>query len=141
MRAYYFDNIPGDQRLPHDSMRPVSEEHLKALNILHWTIQGDNWEEQINAIARERKYKNRDEINITKEGLGDAYEEKIKSFYQECVELSSYFATHGDLIVGFFANRHLHEDEEIRYIISGAGFFDVRGKFELTLSLLRHQLL
>ncbi|CAG8541872.1 22472_t:CDS:2 [Gigaspora rosea] len=55
---------------------------------------------QIDKICEDRNYKNRDEVC---EGLGDAYESKIKTFFEE----------------------HLHEDEEIRYVIDGSGNFDV----------------
>lgn len=90
MRAYYFDNLPGDQRLLHDSGNPVSEESLRSLNVLHWKIHIDpnasdegGWEAKINEVAKERSYKNRDIINVTKEGLGDAYESKLKIFFEE----------------------------------------------------------
>ena len=86
MRAYDFDNIPGDQRLPHDSGKSVSEQTLRSIEVLHWFIPIDEagtWEQQINQIAKERGYKNRDTINITREGLGDLYETKIKGFFEE----------------------------------------------------------
>jgi len=110
MKAYWFDdssysNNP-DQRLAHsyDPERLVSTETLESLGVHYWQVPTENWEPKIDAIAAERSYKNRDIINVTKAGLGDLYETKIKSFFEE----------------------HLHEDEEIRYILDGRGYFDVR---------------
>lgn len=73
MRAYYFDNIPGDQRLPHDYVpsRPVSKETLDKLNVKSWRIPVEGYEPKIDALALEQGYKNRDIINVSKEGLGD----------------------------------------------------------------------
>ncbi|KAF8264237.1 1,2-dihydroxy-3-keto-5-methylthiopentene dioxygenase [Lactarius quietus] len=110
MRAYYFDNLPGDQRLQHDSGKPIDPAHLHKLGVRHWTIPlpvsatGEYDKVEIDRIAEEQGYKNRDVCNVTKEGLGDLYESKLKMFFDE----------------------HMHEDEEIRYILSGSGFFDVR---------------
>jgi cupin superfamily acireductone dioxygenase involved in methionine salvage len=60
----------------------------------------------VDNIAKERHYKNRDEIIVSPQAMGDVYEDKVKMFF----------------------NEHLHEDEEIRYIRDGAGYFDVRSE-------------
>lgn len=57
-------------------------------------------------LAQDRGYKNRDEIFVSPEKMGAVYEEKVKTFFHE----------------------HLHEDEEIRYIRGGQGYFDVRSQ-------------
>ena len=103
MRAYWFDNLPGDQREPHDSGRDVDPAYLSKLGILHYELPDDI--DAVNKIAKDRDYKNRDEIEISPSTL-PGYEDKVKMFFAE----------------------HLHEDEEIRYILGGGGYFDVRGK-------------
>lgn len=55
-------------------------------------------------MATARAYTSRDKITISPAAMGAAYEDKIKMFYEE----------------------HMHEDEEIRYILKGRGYFDVR---------------
>lgn len=62
--------------------------------------------ESVDALAVERGYKNRDEVAVSPQTMGDLFEEKVKIFFSE----------------------HLHEDEEIRYIRDGNGYFDVRGQ-------------
>ena len=88
MRAYYFDNAPGDQRLPHDSGREVPLETLAALGVLYWRIPVDTpggWEPKINAIADERRYSSRDVVTANKDAFGPAFEEKMDMFFRECV--------------------------------------------------------
>ncbi|EER40402.1 1,2-dihydroxy-3-keto-5-methylthiopentene dioxygenase [Histoplasma capsulatum var. duboisii H88] len=103
MKAYWYDNIPGDQRLPHDSGRTVDASYLATIGVLYRHCPAIS---AVDALARDRGYKNRDEIIISPEKMGDVYEDKVKMFF----------------------NEHLHEDEEIRYIVDGEGFFDVRSQ-------------
>ncbi|PWW74035.1 1,2-dihydroxy-3-keto-5-methylthiopentene dioxygenase [Tuber magnatum] len=103
MRTYEYDNSTEDQREDHDSGAVVSEASLNHIGVL--TYHFDSVDD-VNALAAERGYKNRDEITISPSALGDLYEAKVKTFFHE----------------------HLHEDEEIRYILDGDGFFDVRSK-------------
>jgi len=93
----------GDQREAHDSGRAVTPDYLAKLGVLYYRISSVD---DVDKLALDRSYKNRDVITVSPEKMGDIYEEKVKSFF----------------------NEHLHEDEEIRYIRDGAGFFDVRSE-------------
>ncbi|KAL3425635.1 ard ard family [Phlyctema vagabunda] len=104
MRAYWYDNEAGvDQRELHDSGRDVPAEYLSQLGVLYYRMLDL---EQVDKLAADRSYKNRDVITVSPEKMGDVYEEKVKSFF----------------------NEHMHEDEEIRYVRDGTGFFDVRSE-------------
>jgi 1,2-dihydroxy-3-keto-5-methylthiopentene dioxygenase len=123
MRAYWYDNaevllIPStihpltnhqtqgvDQRELHDSGREVPVSYLAELGVLYYRFSDVA---DVDKLAIERSYKNRDVITISPDKMGDVYEEKVKMFF----------------------NEHLHEDEEIRYIRDGTGFFDVRSEGE-----------
>ena len=80
MKAYIFDDIEGDQRLPHDSGQSVPFPRLNSLGVLTYPSINS---QQVENIAKQRHYKCRDEITVSKEGLGAAYESKIKSFFEE----------------------------------------------------------
>ncbi|KAI1029723.1 hypothetical protein LB503_008233 [Fusarium chuoi] len=103
MRAYFYDGLPGDQRLPHNSGMPVSVDDLMNIGVYYYHLPEL---ESVDNLAKERGYKNRDEITVSPQAMGEIYETKVKSFFAE----------------------HLHEDEEIRYIRGGRGYFDVRSK-------------
>eukprot|EP00850_Spirogloea_muscicola_P010332 SM000060S19664 [mRNA] locus=s60:481594:483853:+ [translate_table: standard] len=111
IEAWYMDDSAEDQRLEHrlSPNQPVSSSKLDDLGVLQWHLDADQWESdpKLAAIREERGYSYHDVIAVAPDKLPN-YEQKIKGFFEE----------------------HLHTDEEIRYVLEGSGYFDVRDKDE-----------
>ena len=107
---------------------PVSNAALTSIGVLLWhvpipiSVASDFV--QVDTIAHERGYQTIDVMAVTKESLGDLYEEKLKIFYSEGVSLGQ----HGSPVLNITFHRHMHKDEEIRYVLEGGGFFDVHDR-------------
>ncbi|XP_061824510.1 acireductone dioxygenase [Nerophis lumbriciformis] len=109
IEAWYMDNSDEDQRKPHKLQpnQPVSLETLKNIGVFHWKLNADIHEDdpQLQLIREEQGYSYMDIITVEKNTLPN-YEEMLKRFYTE----------------------HLHLDDEVRYILDGQAYFDVRDK-------------
>ncbi|CCF60440.1 hypothetical protein KAFR_0K00850 [Kazachstania africana CBS 2517] len=105
VEVYVHDNDDAiDFRERHDSGVPVNLAYLNTLNVFYSKITEET---AVHELALRRNYKNHDTVDISLESFdndSNKLESKLKEFYEE----------------------HLHEDEEIRYILDGSGFFDIR---------------
>ncbi|KAI8438938.1 hypothetical protein MSG28_011254 [Choristoneura fumiferana] len=110
VKAWYMDNKMNDPRLDHHKYPPkfISQNELyEKTGVEYFKLNIDTLETDgvLDKIKKERDYKYEDELVILKECLPD-YEERLKAFYTE----------------------HLHPDEEIRLVLEGSGYFDVRDR-------------
>ncbi|XP_070534428.1 acireductone dioxygenase-like [Ptychodera flava] len=109
VRAWIHDGADSDQRSEHMTKPAqfVDLDYLKEQGVLYWQLDADNYKEEgvLSKICTERGYDYEDVITCTPATLPN-YEEKIKIFFEE----------------------HLHADEEIRFILDGSGYFDIRDK-------------
>lgn len=107
IEAWYMDDSPEDQRLPHKQHpnKPCSLAALRDLGVLYWKLDADkhDTDPRLAAIRKVQNYSYMEIVNISKDTL-PGYDDKLKMFYQE----------------------HLHTDDEIRFILDGSGYFDVR---------------
>ncbi|XP_002399605.4 1,2-dihydroxy-3-keto-5-methylthiopentene dioxygenase [Ixodes scapularis] len=109
VQAWYMDSdTTTDQREEHqlDPPLPVSIDEVRDKSgVLYWKLNADTYEQdgELEKIRKDRGYSYTDVIEISRDKLPN-YEDKIKTFFQE----------------------HLHSDEEIRFILAGSGYFDVR---------------
>lgn len=98
--------------------KPCPVEACKKLGIQYWKMDAENFtypvksvpwdpkdatDPRLQAIRDHRGYSYADIITVHPDHL-PGFEEKVKSFFEE----------------------HIHDAEEIRYILDGSGFFDVR---------------
>ncbi|XP_012215408.1 acireductone dioxygenase [Linepithema humile] len=110
VRAWYMDSSDVDQRLEHHREPPkfVSLDNLFAVTgVEYFEINHLDYETDttLKKLREDRGYTYEDEITCSKKCLQN-YEEKLKNFFTE----------------------HLHTDEEIRLVLDGSGYFDVRDK-------------
>lgn len=108
VRAWYMDDdTNADQRLEHQTDPPkfVSLEQLKRLGVEYWRFNPATFQDDAEflKLKQTRGYSYQDQIECSPEKLAN-YDEKLKSFYDE----------------------HIHTDEEIRFVLDGSGYFDVR---------------
>uniref|UniRef100_A0A7S1VHS5 Acireductone dioxygenase n=1 Tax=Grammatophora oceanica TaxID=210454 RepID=A0A7S1VHS5_9STRA len=99
---------------------PVDAAGMRDLGICYWKLDADAYTYPVKAVPwdpkdavdpklsqlrDDRGYSYADIITIHPDHLPE-YEKKLKSFFEE----------------------HIHDAEEIRYILGGSGFFDIRNK-------------
>ncbi|XP_015367080.1 PREDICTED: 1,2-dihydroxy-3-keto-5-methylthiopentene dioxygenase [Diuraphis noxia] len=109
VKAWFMaESWSGDQREEHHMQPPkfVDLDTLYKLTLVeHFKINelDPTNDKLLNSIKKDRGYSYEDEITCSKECLPN-YESKLKMFFEE----------------------HLHTDEEIRLVLEGSGYFDVR---------------
>ncbi|EFJ29390.1 hypothetical protein SELMODRAFT_410270 [Selaginella moellendorffii] len=101
---------PGDEensKLPHkfSPNRPVPLSHVHSLGVLTWKLDADNWESdpKLEEIKVERGYNYWEKITVSREAMAD-FDARVGGFFQE----------------------HMHSQEEIRLILDGSGYWDIR---------------
>jgi len=110
VQAWYMDNEKTNPSIEHHLNPPkyvnLNEIYSKS-GVEYFQINADSPEtdEQLQAIKKIRGYSFEDEITCAENCMPNL-QEKIKIFFQE----------------------HLHTDEEIRLVLDGSGYFDVRDK-------------
>eukprot|EP00403_Amphidinium_massartii_P012124 CAMPEP_0178426490 /NCGR_PEP_ID=MMETSP0689_2-20121128/29261_1 /TAXON_ID=160604 /ORGANISM="Amphidinium massartii, Strain CS-259" /LENGTH=192 /DNA_ID=CAMNT_0020048177 /DNA_START=95 /DNA_END=673 /DNA_ORIENTATION=+ len=97
---------------------PVDVSELGKLGIMHWQLNpsafqypvkavpydaSETGEKALEEIRSDRGYNYADVITVHPDHLPE-FETKVKAFFEE----------------------HIHSDEEVRYILGGSGYFDVR---------------
>lgn len=101
------DDEAGDMRLPHmrSGEAAVDSAALLALGVRQWHLEGLADDPRLQQIRDEHGMAYADVVTVSPDTLA-GYEEKLAMFFAE----------------------HMHDDDEIRFLLEGRGYFDVRDR-------------
>nr|CAB3220160.1 1,2-dihydroxy-3-keto-5-methylthiopentene dioxygenase [Phallusia mammillata] len=109
VKAWYLntDEVLKNQKNAGLTDKCVTLDQLRDIGVEYFHFDSENYENNhdYKQLRTSRGYTYNDLITITRKLLPN-YDAKVKSFFEE----------------------HIHTDEEIRYILDGSGYFDVRDK-------------
>ncbi|KAI6226394.1 1,2-dihydroxy-3-keto-5-methylthiopentene dioxygenase-like protein [Aphelenchoides fujianensis] len=105
VKAWYMQARPANPReeCHLDPPKAATLEKLASIGVLYDYVDPKERDVKLDLIAKERGFDHSDEVAVSPQLLPD-YEKKIQFFFEE----------------------HLHNDDEVRYVIDGCGYFDVR---------------
>ncbi|KAJ7541159.1 hypothetical protein O6H91_10G048900 [Diphasiastrum complanatum] len=107
LQAWEYLSSDEDQKLPHKHCpnRPVAAKHINELGVLNWKLDIKEWDTNplLEEIKKDRGYNYSEILTLSPQDIED-FEEKVKIFFKE----------------------HMHSQEEIRLILDGSGYWDIR---------------
>lgn len=98
--------------------QPVSVKDMKALGLNYWKMDAETYKYPVKAIPWDPKDAADPRLQALRDDRGYSYADVL--------------TIHPDYLPGFdqhvknFLTEHIHNAEEIRYILGGSGYFDVR---------------
>lgn len=98
--------------------KPVDVKGMRALGIYYWKMDAENYKYPVKAIPWDPKDATDPRLKALRDDRGYSYADVL--------------TIHPDYLPGFethvknFFTEHIHDAEEIRFIIGGSGYFDVR---------------
>jgi len=98
--------------------KPVDVKQMRDLGLLYWKMDADTYKYPVKAIPWDPNDASDPRLIALRDDRGYSYAD-VLTIHPDYLP---GFATH----VKNFFTEHIHDAEEIRYILAGSGFFDVR---------------
>ena len=118
--AWYMADDVEDQTKENrkDPNEPVSVQLLRSLGISYWKMDADAYEYPVKAVPWDPKDAMDPKLKALRDDRGNSYADIITIHPDHLPEFQKKIAA--------FFEEHIHDAEEIRYILGGSGYFDIR---------------